>query len=86
MTSTVTVRPYLRNGKKVRGYTAFPKRSRQAKHLAKGFTTRGHAKLVTIYMDVAMVADLRRRAEANKTSVSEQVRTYIEWGLETDGL
>jgi len=40
---------------------------------------------ITVYIDPAMLASLTTVAKKQRKSVAELIRTYIEWGLETDG-
>lgn len=37
-----------------------------------------------LQVDDSMHAEVKKRAAKNKISLSEQVRTYIEWGLENE--
>ncbi len=40
---------------------------------------------ITVYTDPTQFAALTEMAERQHKSVAELIRTYIEWGLETDG-
>lgn len=42
--------------------------------------------LASIYMDRAMHAAVAKRAVESGKSFNEIVRTYVQWGLETEGL
>jgi hypothetical protein len=37
-----------------------------------------------IRLEVDQYEEIRRRAELERTTITEKVRTYIEWGLEND--
>lgn len=51
---------------------------------AKGTSRRPGENRIVVSLDDEMFAEVARRAEQNRTSFAEQVRTLIEWGLEAD--
>jgi len=50
---------------------------------AVGFPHGNHVKIVCAF-DVETFDDIRKRAVKAETSVAEQVRKLVEWGLEVD--
>ncbi len=55
----------------------------QKREPARGTPSRpGYLRLI-VDLEEQTFAELRRRAVAEKTSVAEQIRTVIEWGLES---
>lgn len=44
----------------------------------------GNRRGITVYTDPAMFDALRAMAKRRRKSMAEMIRTYIEWGLETD--
>lgn len=52
-------------------------------NVAKGQLVKGLMK-VTIRLDEETFEELRKRALKNCTTFAEQVRLFVEWGLEVD--
>jgi len=57
-------------------------------HTARGYSRgarqgRG-TKRIAIQLPDEMFEEIARRAHTNKVSFAEQVRTYVEWGLEVE--
>jgi hypothetical protein len=56
----------------------------QKRPIAKGSRKADGRLGVVCYLDEDTFATIRARAEAQKTSFGEQIRTLIEWGLEAE--
>lgn len=45
---------------------------------------RGFYRRISCTFDDAMIAEIRKRAKKNGVTVTEEIRTLIEWGLEAE--